>query len=103
MFIDIDYPDLIGSKVHIIRETPQLLALLKPPAIDKDTVLLRTKQYIALGCNLANTADLNDALMNEVDLNSCRVLCMAEISITYMDTTAANSLIRWAGLLPDGI
>lgn len=105
MFIDIDYPDLIASKVHVIRETPQLLDLLGPLAMDKneDIVPLRTKQYIALGCNLADTADLNDALMNEIDLNSCRVLCMAEVSITYMDTTAANSLIRWASLLPDGI
>lgn len=105
VFIDIDYPELIASKVRIILETPQLLDLLGPPVIAKneDITPLRTKHYIALGCNLANTADLNSALMNEIDLTSCRVLCMAEISITYMDTAASDSLIRWAGLLPDGI
>lgn len=104
IFVDIDYPELIASKVCIILETPQLLDLLGPLATAKNEGItpLRTKQYIALGCNLANTADLNDALTNEIDLKSCRVLCLAEISITYMTTAASNSLIRWAGLLPEG-
>lgn len=104
VFVDIDYPELIAKKVHIIKETPQLLELLGPPAIAKDEerILLRTKHYIALGCDLANTATLNDALINEIDINSCRVLCMAEISITYMNVAAADSLIRWTSGLPDG-
>lgn len=105
IFVDIDYPELIASKVRIILETPQLLNLLGPlvEAKNGDITPLRTKQYIALGCNLANTADLNEALMNEIDLKSCRVLCLAEVSITYMDTEASDSLIRWASLLPEGI
>lgn len=104
IFVDVDYPQLIASKVRIILETPQLLDLLGPLATAKneDITPLRTKHYIALGCNLANTADLNDALVNEIDLKSCRVLCLAEVSITYMDTSAADSLIGWAGLLPEG-
>lgn len=105
LFVDIDYPELIVRKVRIILETPQLLNLLGPPATanNEDITPLRTKRYIALGCNLANTADLNDALMNEFDVKSCRVLCLAEISITYMVTAAADSLIRWASLLPEGM
>ena len=104
MFVDIDFPQLIASKVRVILETPQLLDLLSSPATAKEEDILpfRTKHYIALGCDLANTADLNDALMNVIDLKSHRVLCMAEVSITYMNTVAADSLIRWAGLLPDG-
>ena len=104
VFVDIDYPDLIARKARIILETPQLLSLLGPPATPKNEEItpLRTKNYITLGCNLANTADLNDALMNEINLESSRVLCLAEISITYMDTAASDSLIKWAGLLPDG-
>ena len=105
IFVDIDYPELIASKVRIILETPQLHNLLGPLVIAKneDITPLRTKQYIALGCNLANTADLNEALMNEIDLKSCRVLCLAEVSITYMDMAASDSLIRWASVLPEGI
>jgi tRNA wybutosine-synthesizing protein 4 len=104
IFVDIDYPELIAKKVRIIKETPRLLELLGAPAICKNEegILLRTKHYIALGCDLANTATLSDALINEIVPHSCRVLCMAEISITYMDTAAADSLIRWTSSLPDG-
>lgn len=105
IFVDIDYPKLIASKIRIISETPQLFNLLGPlvKAKDEEITPLRTKQYIALGCDLTNTADLNEALMNELDLKTCRVLFLAEVSITYMDTAASDSLIRWASLLPEGI
>lgn len=104
VFIDIDFPELIASKVRVILETPQLLNLLESSATveDAESIPFRTKHYIALGCDLANTADLNEALMNVIELKSCKILCMAEVSITYMDTAAADSLIKWAGLLPDG-
>ncbi len=105
VFVDIDYPELIDKKVHVILETPQLLDLLGAPdtAKDEDMIPLRTKNYIALGCDLANTVDLNDILKKTIDIMSCRVLCIAEVSITYMDVAATDSLIRWTGLLPDGV
>lgn len=68
---------------------------------DADPALLRSEQYIAIGCDLADIHKLNTIVTNEVDSETCSTLFLAEVSLTYMDLTAADALLKWASLLND--
>ena len=98
IFIDIDYPELIRKKREVVIRTPQLQDLLGPldASTDNGSVLLRSEHYVALGCNLANIRGLESILTNEFDMTNCLILCTAEVSVTYMNVEAADSLIAWA-------
>ncbi len=98
-FVDIDYPELIARKLEVISHTPQLQDLLKAPIVaeEGDNALpLRDVRYFALGCDLADTKRLNDTLEEYIGMDDCSILCIAEVSMTYMDVGAADSLIKWA-------
>ena len=102
--MDVDYPDLIEKKCNVISNTLLLQNLLGPhdrPS-EPSGLILRSEHYLAIGCDLADIARLDMLLASEVQMSDCLVLCTAEVSITYMDTKAADALIRWAGLHDDG-
>lgn len=105
-FVDIDYPELITRKLEVISQTPQLRDLLdapvtiggrdgSPPPVDN--------RYLALGCDLADIERLEKILNENIDIESCSILCVAEVSITYMGVDDADSLIRWASRYRDSI
>ena len=96
--MDVDYPDLVEKKCDIISETSQLRDLLDPydRPLNPRGLTLRSKNYLAIGCDLADVARLDMLLAIEAQMSNCLVLCTAEVSITYMDTNAADALIRWA-------
>ncbi len=98
MFVDIDYPELLTEKLKIVSETPQLADLVGPSQEtgSSKSVLYRTPYYIAIGCDLANIEALDHVLAKELDVKSSMILCTAEVSVTYMRTEAADSLIGWA-------
>lgn len=99
LFVDVDFPELMRKKTDMIVSTPQLRELLghcQAPT-DQDDVHLASAHYYALGCDLADTRRLDELLSNIIDVSSCLILCTAEVSVTYMNVTAADALIRWAG------
>ena len=104
-FVDVDYPQLIAKKCETIHNTQQLLDLLGPvqKSANTDPVLLRSEKYMALGCNLQNIDTLGKVLKDELDATNCLLLCTAEVSITYMDVKAADTLIAWAACYDDGM
>jgi len=65
-------------------------------------VLLRSDQYLQLGCDLRDLPHLESSLAKAIDIHNCLVLFTAEVSITYMDLQSADALIRWTGSLPEG-
>ena len=93
------------KKCDIISSTSQLRDLLGPydRKSNRSGLTLRSEHYLAIGCDLVDITKLDTLLMSEIQLSNCLILCTAEISITYMDTSAANALIRWAGLHDDGM
>lgn len=101
--MDVDYPDLIEKKCNVISSTSQLRDLLGPHdrPLDPSGPILRSEHYLAIGCDLADITRLDMLLTSEVQMSNCLVLCTAEVSITYMNTNAADALIRWAGLHDD--
>lgn len=104
-FVDIDYPELINRKLDVISQTPQLQDLLNAAnSVGRDATLPpRESRYLALGCDLADTERLEKILNEHIDLERCSLLCVAEVSITYMDVGGSDSLIRWASRYKDSI
>ena len=95
-FVDVDYPALIARKCEIITKTPQLSNLVQPidEGLTSTATYLRSPHYIALGCDLTDIEGLSHTLAGEIELASCLVLCVAEVSITYMDTGAVSEVQR---------
>lgn len=58
---------------------------------------------MALGCDLADINKLSEALEKDANIESSLILCIAEVSITYMEIAAADSLIRWTSRYNDSM
>jgi len=105
-FIDVDYEILMQTKREIVRSTPKMNDLLHPSNPDgrgqDSAILINTVEYAAIGCDLRNIPRLERLLRSVVDIEKCLVLCVAEVSITYMQTVSADALIAWTSTLsPD--
>ncbi len=104
-FIDVDFPDLISKKSEMILSTPQICEVLgevhRPDKMDG--VFLQSPSYHAVGCDLANTRRLSQLLNCLIDPSEYQILCIAEVSITYMDVDTADALIAWAAKQNDGM
>ena len=106
-FIDVDYDLLMETKRRIVCDTPKMYDLLHP--IDKEerghdkSVLIDAEEYAAIGCDLRNTRRLERLLKQVVDIEKCLVLCVGEVSITYMHTDAADNIISWSSNLSSDV
>ena len=104
--MDVDYELLMETKRKIVRDTPKMFNLLHPYKADATgndkSVFMDSEEYAAIGCDLRNTPRLGRLLREVVDIEKCLVLCVAEVSITYMHTAAADALIGWSSTIaPD--
>ncbi|KAI9821907.1 MAG: tRNA methyltransferase ppm2 [Pycnora praestabilis] len=88
----------MARKCEVISETQQIRDLLTNIEYPDtgDAVLLRSDQYLAIGCNLKDLQNLDETLVREIDMMNCLVLYTAEVSVTYMDVEASDALIKWA-------
>ncbi|KAG6240146.1 hypothetical protein E4U24_006591 [Claviceps purpurea] len=98
LFVDIDYPELMRQKRSIVLETPQLRNILDKDFtindLDENHVMLRSKLYCQIGCDLRELDKIEKTLAELTPLSECSVLFVAEVSITYMDTPSADALIQ---------
>lgn len=65
-------------------------------------ILLRSREYIQLGCDLRDLKGLTESFAEVVDIDEALLLFVAEVSITYMALKRADALIEWARALPFG-
>lgn len=97
-FIDVDYPKLIKNKCKIVQETPCLSDIIQDIQVNEseEGVLLQSRSYSAIGCDLCQLDLLEDFLKEVTNLNNDPVLFIAEVSLTYMEHYDADALIQWA-------
>ncbi|MCJ1282951.1 tRNA methyltransferase ppm2 [Xylographa opegraphella] len=102
-FVDVDYPSLMATKATIIKEQDELRDLLQNEmdSINPEAVPLRSENYVAIGCDLSNVDQLDQILRAELPLEQCKILVVAEVSITYMDLSAADAVISYTAGLGD--
>ena len=100
--MDIDYRDLVLKKRDMVQQTSELNGVLKNLELPEDgDVLLRSEQYLQVGCDLRDLTKLEKVLSSEFDMSKSMVFCTAEVSIEYMDVEASDALIKWVGSLPN--
>lgn len=111
LFIDVDYADLMEAKAERIMTSPLLRNILgiREPETPQGhpSLLLQTSDYAAIGADLNDlesvtrqlTAAINEYCGVTVEDFSGQILFIAEVSITYMPTHAADALIGWAANL----
>lgn len=102
-FVDVDYKALMLTKTEIIEATPRMRDLLTPQALPDDGyTVLSTHEYLAVGCDLRDIAGLGATIGSLTEGDRCLVLCVAEVSITYMNPDAADAVMEWAANLSSG-
>jgi tRNA wybutosine-synthesizing protein 4 len=102
-FVDVDYKALMLTKTEIIESTPRMRDLLTPQVLPADGyTVLNANEYIAIGCDLRDIAGLSATIGSLTKEDACLVLCVAEVSITYMNPDAADAVIEWAANLSSG-
>ena len=103
-FIDIDFNKIMVNKRNIILQCKALSDLIPdmhlPP--ESSAIVIQSKQYIGIGCDLRELQKLEQVLKIETGSVECSVLCTAEVSLTYMDVTSADALIAWSSKLSNG-
>lgn len=97
-FIDVDYPKLMKKKCRIVQETPCLSDIIRDVQVNEseEGVLLQSRSYSAIGCDLCQLDLLGDFLKEVTYLSNDPVLFIAEVSLTYMEYYDADALIQWA-------
>jgi tRNA wybutosine-synthesizing protein 4 len=102
-FVDVDYKALMLTKTEIIEATSRMRDLLTPQALPVDGyTVLNAAEYLAVGCDLRDIAGLSATIGSLTKPDECLVLCVAEVSVTYMKPDAADALIEWAAHLSSG-
>lgn len=103
--MDVDYPQLIEEK----RNRMLTNGLLRGPLLktnlrsSEPPIYLRSDKYVAIGCDLRDLSTLEHHLKTEFDVPSSSILFVAEVSVTYMPTPDADTLIEWASKFDDGM
>ncbi len=90
------------TKASIIKETTVLVDLVKPDHCSILNCVMHSKQYCGIGCDLRDLQNLDLAIRSHGKIDEALVLCIAEVSMTYMDPDAADALIAWARTLSTG-
>ena len=101
-FVDVDYRELMITKTSIIKETSVLVDLVKPNHCSVLNFMMNSEQYCGIGCDLRDLHNLDLAIRSLGNIDEASVLCIAEVSMTYMDPDAADALIAWARTLSAG-
>ena len=90
------------TKKEIIEAAPQMRDLLTPQALPDDGyTVLSAEEYIAVGCDLRDINGLNVSMKSSRP-DQCLVLCVAEVSLIYMNPDTSDALIGWAAHLSSG-
>ncbi|KAK7747003.1 tRNA methyltransferase ppm2 [Diatrype stigma] len=100
-FVDVDFPDLMKKKCRVVQETPELLALLSGirSTTAEGHLVFQSDQYVQVGCDLRALSSIEQSLSTLLSLPDSEFFFVAEVSITYMETEAADSVIKWASSL----
>ncbi|KAL4802304.1 hypothetical protein BDV18DRAFT_64879 [Aspergillus unguis] len=100
-FVDIDYEKLMLNKKAAVKQADAITQLLENVEFGsgESAVQIRSKEYVAVGCDLKNLEKLDHVLKTEVLPTDCAVLFLAEVSLTYMDVQSANAVVNWASRL----
>jgi hypothetical protein len=72
------------KKRDVVQSTNELKSTFTNVEVPKEgDILLRSDQYLQIGCDLRNLTQLEQTLASCLDIRNCLILFTAEVSITY--------------------
>ncbi|PLN79169.1 leucine carboxyl methyltransferase [Aspergillus taichungensis] len=100
-FVDIDYEKLMVNRKLSIQKSDDITQLLQEVEVlpNDSPIQVRSKNYVAVGCDLKNLEKLDEVLRRQILPSECSVLFLAEVSLTYMDVKSATAVLQWAAKL----
>ena len=101
-FVDVDHNELIEKKAGIIRGTKELNDLIQPKDSAESCFQIEGESYCGIGCDMGQLQDLDAAVRSLPGLSNALVLCLAEVSLTYISPKAADKILSWSSTLSDG-
>ncbi|ODH53070.1 hypothetical protein GX48_00604 [Paracoccidioides brasiliensis] len=104
-FVDVDHHKLMVKKRDVINQCTALSGLLSDAQLlpESGSVLLRSKEYVAAGCDLGDLNKLDVALKDAIGLTEVSILFIAEVSLTYMEVSLADALIQFLPKLSNDV
>ncbi|SCU81022.1 LAFA_0C02322g1_1 [Lachancea sp. 'fantastica'] len=96
-FLDIDYPDLISHKKHLIDSTPELKSIVGSwSESDRIKGALEAEKYTLVPCDLNDIDDFNALIQacNHLQDASLVKIFVAEVSLAYMESENADAIIE---------
>jgi tRNA wybutosine-synthesizing protein 4 len=94
IFVDIDYPDLVKSKLEMIKKSDDILGLLGEvgePLRDQG-IIFSSQMYHLVGCNLRDSGLFNQQL-SAINQDAATNIFVAEVSLAYMKPEHADPII----------
>lgn len=92
------------TKRDIVLDAPDLAKLfhVTDNVASESGILLDSDKYSILGCDLRNPKKVGRIIKSLLDIEDCVVLCVAEVSITYMAAEDSDAVLAWSSTLsPD--
>lgn len=102
LFVDVDYPPLIRKKAEIIKKTEELNRLLGETTYEDGPIAVRSKNYIAIACDLSNIGELDRIFKEENLADEADFEFIAEVSLCYMEPEDADAVIKWTSTFECG-
>ncbi|CAM9291315.1 unnamed protein product [Lampetra fluviatilis] len=84
---EVDFPAVARRKAALIRQSPELLALLSPGQV---------ADYCLLGVDVTRLRELEESLVGTGLDPAAPTLLLSECVLTYVDANRASALIGWA-------
>ncbi|KAK4228360.1 methyltransferase [Podospora fimiseda] len=111
VFVDVDFPELIERKKGVVLGEEglrgKLTGVREGEGKGKDGVVLRSEEYVMVGCDLRDLKKLGGLLREAIGLGEggglgeCEFVFVAEVSITYMEREGADGVLGWASTVGD--
>ena len=102
--MDVDLPDLMLKKNSIVRNTEELRSLLPELQPDENSVpvMLKSKHYYQVGCDIRQHQLLLDILSSIFDPSASKILWVADSSLAFLEPVEADELISAASAFASG-
>lgn len=98
-FVDIDYPELVGNKLAMIKQSEDVLRVIGP-SVDGHPSVLSTANYHLVGCDLKDKPLYEKTLDHFLAPNTVNIF-IAEVSLAYMKPEHANPIIEMSSRTPN--
>jgi len=92
-YIEIDFPEVVASKIEIIQSNPQLLALINSST--GDSTQLHSNHYHIFGTDLRDISQLKEKLIACGTDFSLPTLFISECVLIYMDASDSDKILQW--------